>query len=523
MSGYLVGLDVGHTLIKAAIFDVRGRAFGAGTRPVDVSRPHPHWQERDLLATWHAVAAAIRDAVADAGLPASAIQAVGLAGHGDGMYLVDAQRRPVRAGILATDSRAAGYRADWQTPPVAGRLLALTGQLPEPYAPACLLSWLRDHEPDSLERTAYLLFCKDWIRLRLTGVVATDPTDAAAGLCDVRARQWSLEALASYGLAEFRGLLPEIQPSKDVIGAVTPEAAEQTGLAPGTPVITGCHDVHSAALGIGALADGALSSVLGTFNINQIATTTPRTSRAWQTRCSIVDDLYLSMATSPGGAAAVDWVRGITGLTQEPVSTVVGRALATPIGSDDPMFLPFVHGSRLTPAVGGAFLGLGGWHGPDDLVRAALEGVAYEHRLQLTALAPLDQARAGRIRLTGGGSRSTEWSQLLADMTGLRVEVTDTHEAGARGAAMLAGVGIGLLEDPLDAARRWVQVIRVHVPRAARAGLYDDRFVRWRTAIEALQVGAESGTKRAAPGRYPASLTPGRSDKDGVVSVSNRE
>ena len=227
--------------------------------------------------------------------------------------------------------------------------------------------------------------------------------------------------------------------------------------------------------------------MLGTFNINQIATSVPQTSRSWQTRCSIVDDLSLSMATSPGGAAAVDWVRGITGLTQEPVSTVVGRALGTPSRADDPLFLPFVHGSRLDPAVGGAFLELGGWHGPDDLVRAALEGVAYEHRMQLAALTPLDRARAGCVRLTGGGSRSTEWSQLLADVTGLRVEITDTHEAGARGAAMLAGIGVGLLDDPLDAARRWVRVIRVHRPRPARAGLHDDRFGRWCTAIEALQ------------------------------------
>lgn len=492
MSGYLVGLDVGHTLIKAAVLDARGRPIGAGARPVEVSHSHPHWQERELTATWRAVAAAISDALADAGLPATAVQAVGLAGHGDGLYLVDDRLRPVRPAILATDSRAAGYCASWKTGPAAERLLALTGQIPEPYAPACLLSWLRDQEPESLGRTAYVLFCKDWIRLQLTGVVATDPTDAAAGLCDIRTRRWSAEALQIYGLTEWSGLLPPIRPSAGVIGAVTSEAAAQTGLAAGTPVITGCHDVHSAALGIGALGisslgDGALSSVLGTFNINQIATSVPQTSRSWQTRCSIVDDLSLSMATSPGGAAAVDWVRSITGLTQEPVSTVVGRALGTPSRADDPLFLPFVHGSRLDPAVGGAFLELGGWHGPDDLVRAALEGVAYEHRMQLAALTPLDRARAGCVRLTGGGSRSTEWSQLLADVTGLRVEITDTHEAGARGAAMLAGIGVGLLDDPLDAARRWVRVIRVHRPRPARAGLHDDRFGRWCTAIEALQ------------------------------------
>lgn len=505
MSGYLLGLDVGHTLIKAVVFDLRGRPIGGGTRPVEVSRPHPHWQERDLAATWQAVAAAISDALADAGLPAAAIQAVGLAGHGDGLYLVDDQLRPVRPAILATDSRAAAYRTGWKNGADAERLLTLTGQLPEPYAPACLLSWLRDQEPESLRRTAYVLFCKDWIRLQLTGVVATDPTDAAAGLCNIRTRQWSGEALELYGLTELGSLLPPIRPSAGVIGSVTAEAAEQTGLAAGTAVITGCHDVHSAALGIGALGDGALCSVLGTFNINQIAATVPVTSVSWQTRCSIVDDLYLSMATSPAGAAAVDWVREITGLTQEPVSTVVARALTKPVDAEDPMFLPYVHGSRLDPPIGGTFLGLGGWHDSDDLVRAALEGVAYEHRLQLTALAPLDQAQLGAVRLTGGGSRSTAWSQLLADVTGFRVEVTDTHEAGARGAAMLAGIGVGLLGDPLDAARRWVQVIRVHSPRSARTDLHDERFAQWRTAIEALQAIVPN---RAGNGHQPGPNRP---------------
>lgn len=365
MSGHLLGLDVGHTLIKAVVFDARGRPIGGSSRPVEVSRPHPYWQERDLEETWRTVAAAIADALADAGLPAAAVRAVGLAGHGDGLYLVDDRLRPVRPAILATDSRADGYRAGWKNGASAERLLALTGQLPEPYAPACLLSWLRDREPESLRRTAYVLFCKDWIRLQLTGVVATDPTDAAAGLCDIRTRQWSAEALEIYGLPECGGLLPPIRP-------------------------------------------------------------------------------------------AVDWVRGITGLTQEPVSTVVARALAQPIDADDPMFLPYVHGGRLDPSVGGSFLGLGGWQHSDDLIRAALEGVAYEHRLQLTALAPLDQAQVGAVRLTGGGSRSTAWSQLLADVTGFRIEITDTHEAGARGAAMLAGIGVGLLSDPLEASRRWV-------------------------------------------------------------------
>ena len=491
MTGYLLGVDAGHTLLKATLFDTRGRTVGGGVRPLDALRPRPHWQERDMNVTWRAAAAVIADALADAGVPAVSVQAVGLAGHGDGTYLVDGNGLAVRPGILATDSRAAGYRAVWKADPAAGRLLDLAGQTPEPYAPAAILTWLRDHEPESLERATHLLFCKDWIRLRLTDTIATDPTDAAAGLCDIRTRRWSAETLGIYGLSELSRLLPPIRPSDFVIGSITPTAAAQTGLAAGTPVITGSHDVHSAALGIGALTDGALSSILGTFNINQVATTTPRPSQSWQTRCSIADHLYLSMATSPAGAAAMDWVRAITNLTAQPLTTTVGRSLSTPITADDPMFLPFVHGSRLDPDIGGAFLGLGGWHDPHDLLRAALEGVVFEHRVHLTALAPLSRT-PDTVRLTGGGSRSTEWCQLFADVTGLRVQVTDTHEAGARGAAMLAGIGIGQLGDHREAARRWVNVIREHHPQVSRTRLINSRFERWESAIKALQNAAES-------------------------------
>jgi L-xylulokinase len=246
--------------------------------------------------------------------------------------------------------------------------------------------------------------------------------------------------------------------------------------------------VHAAALGIGALRDGAVSCVLGTFNINQIATSHALTSPDWQARCSIPDDLYLLMATSPAGATAMDWVRTVTGLDAEPLGAAVTAALTVPITEADPLFLPFVQGSRLTPAIGGAFVDLGGWHRPLDLLRAGLEGVVFTHRLHLQHLEAADEHLRDRaIRLTGGGSRSVEWSQLMADVTGRRVDITDTHEAGARGAAMLTGMATGVFRDPDDAARRCVTVIRQHHPDPDRHAQMTARFVRWTTAIAALQ------------------------------------
>jgi L-xylulokinase len=489
--GYLVGVDAGHTVIKAAVFDERGALIGSGARPTATFSRHPRWQERDMDAVWTSASGAIGDALVDAGIDGSQVVSVGIGAHGDGLYLVDADLRPVRAAILATDSRAASYCDRWNTGEVAERLMAITGQVPAPYTPSATLSWLRDHEPDSFADAAHMLFCKDWLRLQLTGEVATDPTEASAGLCDVRARQWSPEAIELCGLTDAAHLLPPILPSGAVAGQVTDRAAELTGLRPGTPVITGSHDVHAAALGIGALTLGSVSAIMGTFNINQLVGPDALPSWQWQARASLTDGRFLLMSTSPAGATAVDWVRQVTAQPSGIVGEAVSEALAdrggASVASDDPYFLPFVYGTMLNPAIRGAFTGLGSWHGPADMLRAGLEGVVFTHRYHLEALRGAGPIDTRPVRLAGGGARSAAWTQLFADATGLSVEVTDAVEAGARGAAMLAGVGAGVFGDVDQAARACVTVVRTQHPRPERKPLLDMRYRTWSRTSAALQ------------------------------------
>ncbi|WP_354527971.1 FGGY-family carbohydrate kinase [Nakamurella sp. UYEF19] len=489
--GYLVGVDAGHTVIKAAVFDEHGTEIGRGARPTATFSLHPRWQERDMEVVWTSAAGAIADALIDADIDGSQVVSIGIGAHGDGLYLVDAQFRPVRAAILATDTRAASYCDRWNTGEVADRLMAITGQVPAPYTPPATLSWLRDHEPEVFGRAAHMLFCKDWLRLRLTGEIATDPTEAAAGLCDVRAREWSPEAAEICGLADASHLLPPIRASGDVAGYVTKAAAEVTGLRAGTPVITGSHDVHVAALGIGALTPASVSAIMGTFNINQLVGHEALPSWQWQARGSLTADRFLLMSTSPAGATAVDWVRQVTAHTADTVGGAVSAALAdrdgATVADDDPLFLPFVYGTMLTPAIRGAFTGLGSWHGPDDMLRAGLEGVVFTHRYHLEALTAAGPIDTRPVRLAGGGTRSAEWTQLFADATGLSIEVTDAVESGARGAAMLAGVGAGVFSDVDQAALACVTVVRAQHPRPERKALLDNRYHRWTGIATALQ------------------------------------
>ena len=488
---YLLGLDAGHTVIKAAVFDHVGTEIGRGARATATFSLHPHWQERDMDVVWTSAAGAISDALDAAGIAGSEVAGVGIGAHGDGLYLVDANHRPVRAAILATDTRAASYCERWNTGAVADALMAITGQVPAAYAPPATLSWLRDHEPEVFGRAAHMLFCKDWLRLQLTGEVATDPTEAGAGLSDVRTRSWSTEAIELCGLSDAADLLPPILPSGAVAGYVTETASAATGLRPGTPVVTGSHDVHVAALGIGALKPGSVSAIMGTFNINQLVHSSAPSSWQWQARASLTHDRFMLMSTSPAGATAVDWIRQVTQHGGEAIGDGVAKALVdrdgAAVADGDPYFLPFVYGTMLIPSIGGAFTGLGSWHGPTDLLRAALEGVVFTHRYHLEALTGAGPIDTRPVRLAGGGTRSAGWTALLSDATGLSVEVTDAVESGARGAAMLAGVGVGVFGDVDQAAAACVTVVRTQYPRLERKPLLDSRYDRWTRTAAAMQ------------------------------------
>jgi L-xylulokinase len=383
--------------------------------------------------------------------------------------------------ILATDSRAHEYVDRYRADGTADKALTMTGQSPFAGSPAAIYAWLRDHEPQTLERARWLLFCKDWLRLKLTGEPATDPTEASASFTDVRGQRYSAEALALYDLSGVADQLPPIQPSAAVAGLVTPAAAEETGLVAGTPVVTGAHDVDASALGVGAVEPGAVSVVMGTFAINQVVSADVRLDHRWQARTFLRPDTWLHMSTSPSSASNLDWAVRLLGPSdaagRPDFAAAVAAAFALPDGeaANAPLFLPFLYGSA-HGTVGASFAEMRGEHGRDHLLRAVLDGVVFSHRTHLDALRT-QFALTGPARLCGGGSRSPQWSQLLADAAGLDLEVTDTDEAGARGAAALAGVGIDWYGSIADAVTATVRVARQH--RARASAVLDDRYRRY--------------------------------------------
>jgi L-xylulokinase len=496
----LLGIDAGLTVTKVALYDTHGQQVAAAAARCPLHHPRPRHVERDMEAAWESCVAAVRGCLRTAGSRAAEIAAVGLTGHGDGLYLVDRQLRPVRPAILALDSRAEALCASWRADGVLPEVLATSGQEPTAVSQATLWAWLARDEPKALASTRWLLYCKDWLRLRLTGEVCTDVTDASASFVAMATRAYEPRLLELLGLGdELMDRLPPVLSSTNIVGAVTRQAAAATGLPAGTPVVVGCHDVHASAVGMGGIEHGRLSLIAGTFGINQVMTKTPAIDPRWQVRASVLDDRYLAMSTSPGSAASLEWliervapelIELAASQRQSPWEMALEEAAAVMDGPSQVFFQPFVYGSDPRGDAGAALVGLRGWHGRGHVIRAVLEGVVFNHRWHVDALRS-KFAIEPPARLGGGAARSSLWVQLFADGLGSPVEVVDTAETGARGVAVLAGTGVGVYDSIPAGVANAVRVSRQHEPDPGCEQRLNEAYARFMALTTALRVMTE--------------------------------
>lgn len=481
----LLGIDNGLTVTKAVIFDESGAPLAVARRRVPQLIPCPHHVERDMDGLWAATAEAIGEALAASGRPASDIAAVAATAHGDGLYLLDTDRRPLGPAILSLDSRAGAVVDGWTSGTVAGDALALTGQQPHASAPSALLAWVRDNEPGRYARIAITFACKDWLRFCLTGTLGTDRTEASTSFTDVRTQDWSPDALAVFGLDGLAHALPPMAGSAEIVGHVTPEAAALTGLIEGTPVAAGLHDVTASALGIGGHAERVLAIVAGTYSINETTVAEPRTDPRWFCRNAIEPGLWNAMAISPASAANYDWFLD-TLCAAEAGADIHARlageidaALARPSTA---LLHPYLYGSPHGPGASAGFLGLRGWHDRGILLRAVLEGIAFNHRVHVDALR--DGFTFREARLTGGASRNPAFAQMFADILAMPVTVTETEEAAAWGAALCAGAAVGLYPSPFADPRNLS--CHAYTPDPGRSAVYETRYRLHNRISEAL-------------------------------------
>ncbi|MCL6439475.1 MAG: carbohydrate kinase [Rubrobacteraceae bacterium] len=468
----LLGVDCGLTAVKVVLFNESGYEVGMGSA-LNVHRsPAPHQVEQDPDELWNRCAQAIRAALNDAG--GGEVVAVGLSGFGDGVFLLDRACRPVRPAILSLDSRAQELVDRWNNSGLSDELHKITGQRPFPGYTLSVLAWLKENEPEALSRARWVLWGKDWLRYRLTGELATDPTERSSGFAEVRTGSYPREAAALCGLEEVEEKLPPVAGCAEVAGEVTPEAAESTGLAAGTPVVTGCHDIDASAIGTGCIEPGPVAVIAGTWCNNEVVSEEVVPGERWICRRFVLPGRWLNVSGSPASATNLEWfVRRMCPAEVERARKegrspydFVSSEVSSVMDADSTVFYhPFLYGSPYGSAASGAFFGLRGWHTRAHLLRAVLEGITFNHRYHVEALA--EAFETASIRLTGGGARSPLWSQMFADVLSRPVEVTAAGETGALGAALLAGIGAGLYSSLEEAVGRAVRVVRTHEPEPA--------------------------------------------------------
>lgn len=463
---YLLGVDAGQTSVKAVVHDERMRPVAVARRSSPIERPFDRFAERSQDALWDAAADAIAEAVVGSGIDPSDIVAIGVTGHGDGLHLVSDAGEPVGPAITAMDSRAHREAAELARDPKRLRtVLSLSGQVPTPGAAGNILRWLLRHDPERVHRAGAMLFCKDVIRLRLTGVVATDYSDACASMLDTTTTLWSADIVEAYGLpAEIARLFPPVYASSEVVGTVLPAAAARTGLASGTPVIAGMHDVQAASIGMGALVPGRLAMVAGSFCTNGVTTTRGDVDARWQSRLSITPDLRIAMSTSATASPAFDWTLRLLGVTTDAArDTLLEAAAALDPEESVPLVLPFVVDSPIGPGPEGTITGIRARHTPAHVMRGALEGIVLMHLWHTRALA--EKFRWDESIVLGGGlSRSGLYVQLVANALRSPIAVVDSEEAGAFGAALVAGVAVGLFDSVVSAQDQFVSRAPVVTP-----------------------------------------------------------
>ena len=480
----LVGLDLGTSSAKALLLDPSGAVMGEGAAGYEVASPRPGWAETDPEDWWRAAGLAVRRAVGGRG---RRVAALGLSGQMHGVVLAAGDGRPLRPAALWADVRAEREAGEWRDLPPP--LLDALGNPVVPGMAGPLLRWLARHEPDAFGAARWALQPKDWLRLRLTGAAATDPSDASATLLyDLAADGWAGPVLEAMALPER--LVPPIVGSAGVAGRLTPDAAEHLGLPRPVPVAAGAADTAAAALGAGLLDPGAAQLTVGSGGQLVVPLDRPAADprRVVHTYRAAAPGRWYAMAAVQNAGLALEWALRALGAGWDDAYAALDAAAP---GSGGLTFLPYLTGERtpfLDPDLSGAWLGLRLHHGRAHLLRAALEGVAFAIRQAAEALAQAGHPTAP-LRLAGGGSTHPAWRQLLADVLDAPLAAAGTAAASARGAALLAGVAAGVFAD----AHATLAVAPAPVPVAAPAqpAAYEAVYRRFREAGPARRRGLQ--------------------------------
>ncbi len=467
-----LGIDIGTSMTKAALFSQSGELIGTAEQPTRLAHGSGGRVEQDVEDVVDSVGVVVRETLRHLPAGAAAPATVSITGQGDGCWLVDADGRGVRPAISWMDGRAGRLTTAWERDGIVEQVFRINGNVLFAGSMAGILAQLDAEQPATLDAAHTAHFCTGVVFQRLTGMRATDPSEASLPFGDLGGG-YSEEVLKLTGLTGRADLLPPVV-SPIPIGELSAEGAALTGLAAGTPVSAGPYDLPACALGAGIdqVGDGVLT--VGTTLACQVLTDTVDTAGdpAGMTLVTPLPGRWLRALPAMVGTASLDWILDMVGMRHD----AVGQALAnTAPGADGVEVLPYFapSGERapfIDASARGQLTGLSLTTRREQLVRAVCEGIALAARdcFQAAGL-------TGQLSVCGGGSRSPEWMQVFADVLNHPVRLSRADGIGARGAVLAHLRAIG--EQPR--AADWTDTHEIVAPNPENRALYDDMFDRY--------------------------------------------
>ena len=487
---YTIGIDSSTTATKALLIDETGGIVAVAASEYDFQTPHPLWSEQDPALWWNGTIASIRRVLAESGVDPASIAAVGLTGQMHGLVLLDAAGEVLRPSILWNDQRTASQCDEIRARLGKRELVRITGNDALTGFTAPKILWVQENEPEIYARIDKILLPKDYVRYRLTGDFATDRAGAGGTLLvELATRDWSPAVVKALGIRPE--WLPPTNEGTQITGLISQSAAEATGLKAGTPVVGGGGDQAAGGVGVGAVEEGIVALSLGTSGVVFASANSPiyePEGRLHAFPHALPGQWHL-MGVMLSAAGSLRWYRD-TLAPGVAYDDLLAPAAAIPAGSDGLLFLPYLTGERTPhpdPLARGAFVGLTVRHTQAHLTRAVLEGVAFGLRDSFELMKSAGLSAIRQVRVSGGGARSSLWRQILADVLGSELVTVNTTEGAAYGAALLAGVGVGLWPDGETACRETVRVTGSTTPNAGAVAVYEQVYGVYRGLYPALK------------------------------------
>ncbi len=497
---YLLGIDIGTSGAKIIILDEKASIKNSETIEYPVFTPKTNWAEQNPLDWKQATLTGIRKIIEKSDINPSDIKAVGLTGQMHGSVFLDKNFKVIYPAILWCDQRTTKECDEINEIIGKKRIFEITSNPVLTGFQAPKIIWLRKNKPSIYKKVRKILLPKDYIRFILTGVFATDVSDASGtSLFDVKRRKWSEEIIEKLKIPiEF---LPEVFESEEITGYITKEISNITKLKEGTPVVAGAGDQAAGGIGNGIVEEGKVSITIGTSGVvfahSEKVVVDPK--GRLHTFCHAVRGKWHLMGVMLSAGGSLRWVRDtfcneeiqqakIKNLDTYDIMTEKGKKV--PPGCEGLIFLPYLAGERCPypdPDAKGVFFGLSLKHKKEHIIRSVIEGATFGLLDSIEIMKEIKLPLGEKYIVSGGGGKSDFWCSIMSDIFNKKITKLSNQEGPSYGAAILAGVGIGIFKDVKSACKKFIKEKDVFKPDIKNVKIYRNVYKIYRKLYSSLK------------------------------------